>query len=170
MPAKISLIGQRFRRLLVIEELPPKKPGHLVYLCECICGTKCSVTAADLRRGDTKSCGCLRRELGHTNQFKHGEAGKNTALRTPEYRAWQEMKRRCTDPCRPYYKHYGGRGITVCERWLTYNNFLADMGRKPHSKTSLDRINNEGNYEPSNCRWTDGTTQRLNQRRMVKLN
>ena len=89
--------------------------------------------------------------------------------KTPEYKAWQGMKDRCYNPNSHKYKWYGARGITVCERWRnSYHNFIDDMGLKPGKKLSLDRINNDGNYEPSNCRWTDYKTQNNNQRRRQK--
>jgi hypothetical protein len=106
-----------------------------------------------------QSCPCDRDFAKHA---KHGEAAH--VKRTPEYNAWRLMRQRCNDPKNKHFAHYGGRGIKVCERWNIYENFLADMGRRPE-KHSLDRIDVDGNYEPENCRWADAITQRNNQRR-----
>jgi hypothetical protein len=114
---------------------------------------------ADVNSGRTKSCGCYNVKAAKERFTKHG------LNKTPEHRAWVEMKRRCYDPNRPGYKDYGDRGITVCERWFIFANFLEDMGLKPSKDLSLDRIDCDKGYEPSNCRWADRTTQSRNQRR-----
>ena len=101
---------------------------------------------------------------GNTNRERHGESTRTR--RTPENTAWQNMKARCLRPTHPSYRYYGGRGITVCDRWLTFENFLADMGRRPEGLT-LERIDNDGNYEPGNCRWATWSEQRRNQRTPV---
>jgi hypothetical protein len=104
-------------------------------------------------------CGCLNRELVVQRHLKHGEA----KLRTAEYRAWASMLDRCNNPNRKHYKYYGGRGIKVCERWMTFANFLADMGRRPSPLHSIDRWPNpDGDYEPGNCRWATRMQQRHN--------
>jgi hypothetical protein len=118
-----------------------------------------------LRSGNTKSCGCLRRELGRAHGIaskRHGEGA--SGRETPEYRAWAAMLCRCRNPRHKSYADYGGRGVTVCERWRAYENFLADMGRRPDRFHSLDRINNAGNYEPGNCRWATWEEQNTNRR------
>lgn len=89
----------------------------------------------------------------------HGDAG---AVRTSEYESWVHMRQRCLNPMNARYSYYGGRGITICERWSSYEHFLADMGRRPSREYSLDRINNEGNYEPGNCRWATTAEQNAN--------
>lgn len=100
--------------------------------------------------------------------WKHGESSghKHSRRPTPEYATWASMHKRCRIKTNPSYHHYGGRGITVCERWNVYENFLADMGRRPSPRHSIDRVNNDGNYEPGNCRWATGSEQ-INNRRPV---
>jgi hypothetical protein len=132
-----------------------------VWLCRCVCGNLTSVQSRYLNSGNTKSCGCL--DLDRKKKIVHGESNSRMTL---EYRAWISMKGRCYNKNHHKYPDYGGRGIRVCARWRTsYENFLEDMGRKPSRNHSLDRFpNNDGNYEPSNCRWATPKQQRANQR------
>jgi hypothetical protein len=147
-------IGTSFGRLLLSNIL-----DSTFVLCRCACGTeqfRCRL--ANLRNGTTKSCGCLRREAGQRNAT-HG------MTKTPEYRAWQSMRARCTDPTDKSFIHYGGRGIAVCQAWEeSFETFLADMGRRPTAKHSIDREKNDGNYEPGNCRWATRLQQTRNRR------
>jgi len=122
----------------------------------CDCGKIFRCREASIRSGNTKSCGCYRDMI--RSQVDHGEGTLTTE--TAEHRSWRAMKARCTNPHNDRFKVYGGRGIKVCLRWLrSYKNFLSDMGRKPGSAYSLDRVNNDGNYEPSNCRWATAGQQ-----------
>jgi len=145
----VDITGKTYTRLVVLNRVfPPNKKGSF-WLCKCICGKQITVRVADLNNGHTKSCGCLHKEKTSQANFKHGHSGKKGA-----YKTWKEMKSRCYNPKSTSWRFYGARGIKVCERWLhSFENFLADMGEKPSSEHSIDRIDSGGNYEPSNCRW-----------------
>jgi hypothetical protein len=162
----IDLTGQRFGRLLVVEESEVRKTGGRTWLCRCDCGATTVVPQLVLRGGRSKSCGCLRREMGvkrGSASSKHGEAVAGAM--TVEYRTWGSMIQRCTNKNHKQYPDYGGRGITICERWrFSYENFLADMGRRPDKFHSLDRIDNARGYEPENCRWATWDQQNNNRR------
>ena len=152
--------GIRFSRLVVIEREwnTPSDSAR----CLCDCGTVVTVRTRRLYSNNTKSCGCLRRD---TSRRLLGDRQRTHGLsRTLTYKVWHRMIARCTDPDDLKYADYGGRGITVCERWMTFENFLADMGHKTRSQ-SINRIDNDGNYEPGNCEWTSAKVQANNTRR-----
>lgn len=131
-----------------------------MWVCQCDCGNIAFAQTSDLRAGRHRSCGCLRVDV----MTRHGGTNHGGG-RTPEYRSWMSMKARCLDSDHDSYKWYGGRGITICDRWLaSFEAFLADMGARPSLKHSIDRINNDGNYEPGNCRWATANEQAQNQR------
>jgi len=138
----VDLTGKRFGRWVALALHPGRSRWReAMWLCRCDCSSERIVRGVSLRHGDTTSCGCFARERA----TKHGLS------RTRTYRVWQGIKQRCFNPQAKHYSYYGGRGITVCERWLTFENFYADMGDPPPGM-SLDRIDPNGNYEPENCR------------------
>ncbi len=154
-PAK-NLTGQRFGKLVAIRP-GEKRKKQSTWICVCDCGKESNPMATSLLYGLTKSCGC------GVHPKTHG------LTNTPEHKIWKSMKARCNNPKSPFFKYYGGRGIRVCERWATsFEAFLADMGNRPDPNLSIDRINNDGNYEPGNCRWATMKEQANNTRRSLK--
>lgn len=151
------MIGQRFGRWVVIEAAAPVT-RRAAWLCRCDCGKERAVVEGSLRRGLSKSCGCNRQN--NTGNRSHGHlAGYRPS---PTYRVWQCMLTRCTNPKSDGYARYGARGITVCDRWRQFENFLADMGERP-AGTTIDRLENDKGYQPGNCRWATGYQQAQNQ-------
>lgn len=163
---KLDLCGEVFGRLTVIERAEKdrslKNRGSR-WLCKCECG-KITIARLDgLRSGHVKSCGCLSRDTAIKTHTKHGMASGGKLSR--EYTAWVNMKRRCSDDTSRNWKNYGGRGITVCERWKnSFTSFFDDMGYSPGKGYELDRKNNDGNYEPGNCRWVTKKENNANKR------
>ena len=147
--------GFRTGRLTAIESTARRSGNNVVWRCLCDCGRETFVHSGNLADGTTKSCGCWKRDRG----FKHGATTHRTA--TPEYSAWAAMHRRCENPNNPRYKHYGARGIQVCERWKDFAPFLADMGPRPDGFT-LERVDRTGNYDPANCQWASYAVQNRN--------
>lgn len=158
MRKKINLIGQTFGKLKVIAPAEKNRHGQVQWLCLCECGNNTTVSTASLRTAHTKSCGCYKFECAR----KHGKANKRDRL----YNIWCKMNFRCSNPNKKRFKDYGGRGISVCPEWKhDFNAFQAwAMSHGYSPNLTLDRINNNGNYEPSNCRWATVKEQNWNKR------
>jgi hypothetical protein len=158
----VDITGKKFGRLSVIGVHSKTKFGVL-WECICECGNKRTNVGYRLRNGIVLSCGCLQKEIASKKFKKHGHS-LTGATQSKEYKTWLDMRARCEKPTKKHYKNYGGRGISVCERWGKFENFLSDMGMKPSPFHTLDRINSDGNYEPSNCRWATRKEQNRNTR------
>lgn len=159
----IPCVGQRFGRLVVLDDSGRTGNRVVLCLCRCDCGSEKIVRLTKLRTGSTRPCGCLSRELVVARNTTHG-------LRNhPLYPAWFQMRQRCSNKNNERWIDYGGRGIRVCARWNSFENFLSDMGQKPTAKHSLDRIDVDGDYEPSNCRWSTASEQMAGRRSKEKL-
>lgn len=172
MGRKINLIGQKFGKLTVIEESSERKNGSVCWICKCDCGKVTKPIRGDqLKDGETKSCGCLKGELLKQKNHVHG-LFNNAKEKPPHYAAWTSMKQRCFNPNDKQYKNYGGRGITVCDEWKDdFQTFYDYISKLPHfgeEGYSLDRINNDGNYEPGNVRWATAKEQINNSRTVLQ--
>lgn len=175
-PRAATITGERFDRLTVIERAGKDARNNALWLCVCDCGEQTIASTVRLRKGHKRSCGCLAREAGRKSLARIREApnwdrGIKHGMRgTPTYYTWTAMKARCNNPNHHAWHRYGGRGITVCEHWLGptgFATFLADMGERPATR-SLDRIDNDGNYEPDNCRWATNAEQGRHARKLTE--
>jgi hypothetical protein len=168
---QLDLIGQRFSRLVVLAHSKTTRSNSVpakvlkFWLCQCDCGLKTEVCTSRLRTGNTRSCGCLHREAAAAKAKAMATHGKSNC---PTYLSWKSMKERCLNRKLKCYQNYGARGIKICERWMTFSNFLKDMGERPVG-TTLDRKNTNGNYEPGNCRWLTKRGQSNNRRDNIVL-
>lgn len=159
MPALIDMTDRRYGRWTV-KGRAPNIYTNAAWYCTCSCGNEAAVNGASLRKGESRSCGCLSRTLAKDRATTHSKS------HTRVHNAWRCMHKRCYNQNAACYAQYGGRGIKVCKRWHKFENFYADMGDPPAS-TSLDRKNNDGDYKPSNCRWATRAEQSRNTSRNV---
>jgi hypothetical protein len=158
----IELVGKRFGRLVVIKRNPGPKIGSK-WMCLCDCGKTKVIIGSNLRAGYTQSCGCLHREKSVEANIKHG------GQYMPEYKVWCGIRNRCFNPRAPRYPYYGGRGIKVSEKWSSFNQFITDMGPRPHGRYSIERVDGNKDYEPGNCIWATQKTQMRNTKRTIRV-
>lgn len=161
-----DLTGQRFGFLLAKTYIAgTKESPRSKWVCVCDCGKEIICKAENLKRGKIKSCGCKSNEMRRLSSIKHGHTRYDGYV-SGAYGSWASMKQRCENENNAQFNDYGGRGITICERWKSFENFLADMGDRPEGM-SLDRVDPNGNYEPGNCKWSTRSEQAINKRKRV---
>ncbi len=162
MKKATDLADKRFGDWSVKYRTESRIKNAVAWLCQCRCGTERTVYAGDLMQGKSTGCGCTRTKKTVARSFKHGHSRRGN--QTGTYETWKHMLSRCLSEDNKDYAYYGGRGVAVCERWLNFKNFLADMGERP-PRLTIDRYPNPaGNYEPGNCRWATRKQQRENRR------
>jgi len=160
------MIGQKFNRLLIESEAKRSKWNDRRFNCICDCGNTTVVSYGHLKRGTTQSCGCLQKEKAKSINTKHGLAVRKQ--KHPLYSIWTAMRARCNNKNHKDYPQYGGRGITVCKEWDSFQQFIEDMGERPKNY-SIDRINNEKGYSRDNCKWSSSKDQQNNKRSNIKI-
>lgn len=157
-----DITNQKFGRWTVISPNTERKSGAVYWNCVCDCGNTGVIAGFSLRLGTSESCGCYHKERVSETKTTHGRTA------SPIYQVWSNMRRRCNDPNNPAYANYGGRGITVCERWnSSFENFLYDVGEPPNPKDTIDRIDNSKGYEPGNVKWSTRQEQNQNKRNVI---
>jgi len=157
-----DLVGERFERLVVVSFSHKSDKGLYYWNCKCDCGNETKVATGTLNYGKTKSCGCYIRDKNKLSEPSH--------TKTSEYKCWSGIITRCTNPNCMSYKNYGGRGIKVCDEWFDYKNFIRDMGKKPDSSYTIERIDVNGGYNKENCKWLKMSEQAKNKRNTLKVN
>ena len=162
-------VGSKFANLTVVGLADPAKNRFARWVCKCDCGIEKTFYASNVKRGLSKSCGCMKAEAIRKARTTHGHSRNSDSPPSPTYTTWSSMMTRCYNKNSNAYSYYGGRGITVCDTWKNFEGFLADMGTKPVKGMSIERLDTNGNYEPNNCVWANHTQQARNTRH-TKLN
>lgn len=165
---QVDIVGQKFNKLMVLRYHSRTKHGESKWVCLCDCGKESITTTAKLRSGHAKSCGCIRSEATKKSRTTHGHFVGNK--KSPEFNCWWKIKERCFNENTKAYHRYGGRGITMCERWQeNFLNFFEDMGTRPSPTHSIERNENDKGYFPENCRWATPKEQSRNKRNNIHL-
>jgi hypothetical protein len=166
---RLILEGKHFGSLEVLSFIGTTDARNAIFLVRCTCGTEKPVLGKNLKNGTTKSCGCKNLTNLHSGNVTHGNSRHGKGEKTTEYHSWSAMKQRCYNPNTTDYHRYGGRGISVCARWRdSFENFLADMRPKPTPHHSIERVNNNKNYTPKNCKWATPKEQAQNRKPKAK--
>jgi hypothetical protein len=169
LPSRVeNIAGRRSGKLTVLSfaGVGGKRKGA-IWLCRCDCGRTKEIAAENIKRGKAKSCGCASNEFRSKSLTVHGQSRTKGGKPSGAWASWNAMISRCTQPSNGQYHDYGGRGISVCERWSNFENFYSDMGDRPEGM-SLDRIDPNGNYGPANCRWSTPKEQTANRRPSIR--
>lgn len=163
MPNRIEMVNKKYGKLFVISQSEQRdQNGAIMWICICDCGKTKNISGSSLRSGRSKSCGCEQIKSTVAAARKHGY------YKSSEYSTWENIKQRCNNKGSQKYSYYGGRGIKLCSEWYDFENFIKDMGEKPSLHSQIDRIDNDGDYEPNNCRWVTCSVNRQNSRPNLK--